>query len=60
MAIARMKTKVTIRHVAQISGTSPSTVSPALTGSAIVSPEKREAVLQAVHQLNFRPTLPCR
>lgn len=39
-----------------MSGTSPSTVSRVLTGSAVVSPEKRDAVQDAIRKLNFRPS----
>lgn len=39
-----------------MSGTSPSTVSRVLTGSAVVSPEKRDAVQDAIRRLNYRPS----
>lgn len=52
-----MRSKLTIRDVARAAGASPSTVSRVLTGRAYVSPEKREAVLQAMRALNYRPNL---
>ena len=52
-----MKGKLTIRDVARAAGASPSTVSRVLTGRAYVSPEKREAILQAMRTLNYRPNL---
>jgi LacI family transcriptional regulator len=46
---------VTLGHVAQRAGVSPSTVSRILNGSAKVSDEKRRAVEAAVAELGFRP-----
>lgn len=51
-----MPKKVTIQDISQLAGTSPSTVSRVLTGSATVSPEKRQAIEQAIQQLNYRPS----
>lgn len=46
---------VTIKDVARRANVSPATVSRVFTGSANVSPENREAVLQAARELNFKP-----
>ncbi|BCV22311.1 LacI family DNA-binding transcriptional regulator [Moorella sp. Hama-1] len=46
---------VNIKEVAERAGVSPSTVSRALSGRVIVSPETREKVLQAVRELNYQP-----
>ena len=46
---------VNIREVAKIAGVSPATVSRVINGSANVSLEKRERVLQAVAQTEFVP-----
>ncbi len=54
---AHPRRNVTIRDVARKAGTSPATVSRVLTGSAKVSPEKREAVLRAIQELNYTPNL---
>ena len=48
--------KITIQDISKVSGTSPSTVSRVLTGSAVVSPEKRDAVQDAIRKLNYRPS----
>jgi len=48
--------KVTIQDISQFAGTSASTVSRVLNGSAIVSDEKRKAVEQAIESLNYRPS----
>ncbi len=50
-----MARKVTILDISRAAGTSPSTVSRVLTGSAAVSPEKRAAVEAAISAFNFRP-----
>lgn len=47
--------KVTLEMVAAACGVSPSTVSRILNGTAIVSPEKREAVDRAIAELGFIP-----
>ena len=47
--------QVTLGMVAEASGVSPSTVSRILNGTAIVSPEKREAVDRAIAELGFVP-----
>lgn len=46
---------ITIRDVARQAGVSVATVSRVLNNSALVSPETRELVLQAVNQLGYRP-----
>jgi LacI family transcriptional regulator len=51
-----MVAKVTIRDISKEAGTSPSTVSRVLTGSAKVSPKKRQAVETAIQRLNYRPS----
>ena len=51
-----MPRKVTIRDISRASGTSASTVSRVLTGSARVSRTKREAVERAMQRLNYRPS----
>ncbi len=53
----KRKTAVTIYDVARAAGTSPSTVSRVLTGSANVSAAKREAVLEAVQAVGYAPNL---
>lgn len=47
--------QVTVRDVAQKAGVSISTVSRVLTGSARVSPELRQRVIDAVQELGYRP-----
>ena len=47
--------KVTLGMVAAACGVSPSTVSRILNGTAVVSPEKRKAVDQAIAELGFVP-----
>lgn len=47
--------KVTLEMVAEASGVSPSTVSRILNGTAVVSPDKRAAVDQAIAELGFIP-----
>jgi len=54
---SRLKEKATIHDVAAAAGTSISTVSRVLTGSANVRPAKREAVLQAIEKLDYSPNL---
>ncbi len=49
--------KVTILDIAQKANVSPSTVSRALRDSAGVAAAKREAVMQAVAELNYRPNV---
>jgi DNA-binding LacI/PurR family transcriptional regulator len=49
------KNTATIQDVSKVAGTSPSTVSRVLTGSAGVSKKKRIAVEQAIRELNYRP-----
>ncbi len=54
---SRSKEKATIHDVAAAAGTSISTVSRVLTGSANVRPAKHEAVLQAIEELGYSPNL---
>src|SRR4051812_24443264 len=49
--------KPTIQEVARRAGTSPSTVSRVLNGSAIVSDERKAAVLSVVAELDYRPNM---
>lgn len=49
--------RITIQQVAREAGTSPSTVSRVLNRSAPVREELRDAVLQAVATLGYRPNL---
>jgi LacI family transcriptional regulator len=51
-----MTRKITIQDISKAAGTSPSTVSRVLTGSASVSPEKREAIEDAIKRLKYRPS----
>ena len=53
--MAQSDSKVTLGMVAQACGVSPSTVSRILNGTAVVSPEKREAVDRAIAELGFVP-----
>ncbi|WSQ13634.1 LacI family transcriptional regulator [Streptomyces sp. NBC_01231] len=50
----------TIRDVAERAGVSKSLVSLVLRGSDQVRPERREAVLRAVHELGYRPNAAAR
>ncbi|MGC6471585.1 MAG: LacI family DNA-binding transcriptional regulator [Parvibaculales bacterium] len=52
--------KVTVKEVAAHAGVSLKTASRVLNNSPNVRPEKREAVLQAAKELNFRPNLSAR
>jgi LacI family transcriptional regulator len=47
----------TLNDVATIANVSPSTVSRILNGSAVVAKDKRERVLKAIEQLNYRPNV---
>lgn len=49
--------KVTIQDIAQKAQVSPSTVSRVLSGNAPVSAVKREAVLAAIDELDYRPNV---
>jgi len=51
-----MPKPITIQDVARAAGTSASTVSRVLTGSAPVSPQKRAAVEEAIQRMGFRPS----
>lgn len=46
---------VTLAMVAQAAGVSPSTVSRVLNGTAVVSPDKRQAIDNAIAELGFVP-----
>jgi LacI family transcriptional regulator len=49
--------KITITDIAEKANVSPSTVSRVLRGSAEVAEAKREAVIQAVEELQYRPNI---
>jgi LacI family transcriptional regulator len=51
------QTKVTIHDIAEKAGVSPSTVSRVLRNSAGVAENKRDAVMQAVAELDYRPNI---
>ena len=51
---------VTIQDIARVAGVSKSTVSRVLNGAAVVRPEKRQAVLDAVGRLKFQPNVVAR
>ncbi|MDR3709117.1 MAG: LacI family DNA-binding transcriptional regulator [Capsulimonadaceae bacterium] len=48
---------LTIKDIARLSGTSPSTVSRVLTGVVPVADDKRSAILNTIAELNYRPNL---
>lgn len=48
---------VKLEEIARAAGVSPSTVSRILNGTVRVSPEKREAVEQAIARFNYRPNV---
>jgi LacI family transcriptional regulator len=48
-------TKPTIKDVARLAGVSPMTASRVVNGSPNVRPEKRDAVLRAMRELNYAP-----
>jgi LacI family transcriptional regulator len=50
----------TVLDVARLANVSASTVSRILNGNARVSPDKREAVEEAIRKLKFRPNLSAR
>ena len=52
--------KVTVKNVAERAGVSLKTASRVFNDSPNVRPEKRQAVLQAAQELNFRPNLSAR
>ncbi|KZX20970.1 LacI family DNA-binding transcriptional regulator [Rathayibacter tanaceti] len=60
--MARERTTKTpvIADVARLAGVSVPTVSRVLTGAARVAPEKRERVLAAIAELNYRPSAAAR
>lgn len=47
----------TVLDVARLAGVSPAAVSRAFTKGASISPEKRQAVIEAARKLNYRPNL---
>jgi LacI family transcriptional regulator len=47
----------TLNDVATVAQVSPSTVSRILNGTAVVAKDKRERVLKAIQQLNYRPNV---
>jgi LacI family transcriptional regulator len=47
----------TLNDVATIAQVSPSTVSRILNGTAVVAKDKRERVLKAIRELNYRPNV---
>jgi LacI family transcriptional regulator len=49
-----VRSKITIKQVAEASGVAPSTVSNALTGKGYVSPETRSRVVEAAESLGYR------
>jgi len=51
---------VTVKDIARLSSTSPSTVSRVLTGAVPVADDKREAVLKAIEAAGYRPNLVAR
>jgi LacI family transcriptional regulator len=51
------ETKVTIQDIARQAQVSPSTVSRVLSGNAPVAAVKREAVLSAIEDLDYRPNV---
>ncbi len=51
-----MAHKVTIQDIAKAAGTSPSTVSRVLTGSAKVNPAKQQQIEEVIQRLNYRPS----
>jgi LacI family transcriptional regulator len=51
-----MSRRATIQDVAREAGTSVSTVSRVLTGSAPVTPDRRQTVEEAIQRLDFRPS----
>lgn len=56
LSITKDARKPVIADVAKLAGVSIPTVSRVLTGNIPVSPEKRERVLAAIEQLNYRPS----
>lgn len=53
----RRSNVVDIKMVAEKAGVSASTVSRALSGNVVVSPETKERVLRAVKELNYQPNV---
>jgi DNA-binding LacI/PurR family transcriptional regulator len=56
LSVTKDARKPVIADVAKLAGVSIPTVSRVLTGNIPVSPEKRERVLAAIEQLNYRPS----
>ncbi|MDJ0756387.1 MAG: substrate-binding domain-containing protein [Ardenticatenaceae bacterium] len=55
--MSNRENKITILDIAEKAQVSPSTVSRVLRNSAGVAAKKRDAVLQAVDELNYRPNI---
>lgn len=51
---------VTIKDVAEAAGVSPKTVSRVLNGEAYVRPSVKEAVLETINQLGYKPNMAAR
>ncbi len=50
-------TKITIQDIARKASVSPSTVSRVISGNARVNDDKRQAVLAAIEELDYRPNV---
>ena len=57
MSKSAQEKKATVYDIARRAGVSASTVSRILNGSAKVAADKRQAVEDAIQELNFRPNL---
>ena len=57
MSKSAQEKKTTVYDIARRAGVSASTVSRILNGSAKVAADKRQAVEDAIQELNFRPNL---
>ena len=53
---ARPTTRVTIAHVANRAGVSPTTVSHVLSGKRVVGAATRRTVMDAIRELGYRPS----
>jgi transcriptional regulator with XRE-family HTH domain len=60
MSSSRRSGAATVTDVAQLAGVSVATVSRILNGTAQVTADKRAAVEEAIHKLQFRPNLSAR
>ena len=54
---ARKQLSMTLTDVARAAGVSPSTVSRILSGTARVTPETRQRVLEQINRLNYQPNV---